>query len=503
MLNFLKKYKLLLWSFSLALVVLGICSKSSPLYPMNDWVDVHCFFTMGKSMLNGQVLYRDLYEQKGPVLYFLFALVSVLSDTSFLGVFLMEVASYTLFLYFGGRLIQLYCGDHFISYLAMAVLAIVPAVSPAFAHGGSVEQLCLGFMAYGLYCVLRCFREQQALSFSAGLVNGIFAGMVFWIKFTMAGFYGGLCISVALGYLLILKDWKKLLQLIGAFLSGFFGVTFIVFLYFIWNNAVGDLFTAYFYNNLFLYPSEAEVSKLQQIRECLKWGMYYNPAISAFVYVGAAFLLLRLWKHPLEAICVLLCFVGLTALTYWGGKGILQGYGYYDLVLALFPMFGLAGICRAVAKIPSHRPLPDWKKYAIPPVLAAVLVITGALCLQNGRNVYLMRYEKEDLPQYKFAEIINQVENPTLLNYGFLDGGFYYAADVVPNSRFFCAFNVAAPDMWESQWDMLWAGEFDFVVTRAYELPKTFSKYQLVETADMMFENIDFTYYLYQLKETP
>ena len=34
---------LLLVSFLSALAVLLICSKSSPLYPMNDWVDVQCF----------------------------------------------------------------------------------------------------------------------------------------------------------------------------------------------------------------------------------------------------------------------------------------------------------------------------------------------------------------------------------------------------------------------------------------------------------------------------
>ncbi len=501
MAKFINKWKLLLWSLAISIVVLGICSKSSPLYPMNDWVDVHCFFTMGKGMLNGQVLYRDLYEQKGPVLYFLFALVSLISDTSFIGVFLLEVATYTLFLYYGGKIMQLYCGERFVTYIAVAVLGIVPAVSPAFAHGGSVEQLCMGFMAYGLYSVLLCFQEKKPLSFGCGIANGVFAGMVFWIKFTMAGFHAGLCVSVALGYLLYVKDWRKLLQLIGGFLLGFFAVTAVVFLYFICTGAVKDLFTAYFYNNLFLYPSESELSKLQQIQDCLKWGLFYNGGIAALVYLGFSFLVLMIWKRPMDLICSLLCFAGLVSLTYWGGKGIMQGYVYYDYVLTLFTIFGLSGCCWAISQISWPWPLPDWKPYAAAPVLAAILILSGSLCFQNGRNVYLMNYEKEELPQYQFAQIINQKENPTLLNYGFLDGGFYYAADVLPNSRFFCTFNVAAPDMWESQWEMLREGQFDFVVTRSYTLPASYRKYELVDTADMIFEGIDFTYYLYRLKD--
>ncbi len=57
-----------------------------------------------------------------------------------------------------------------------------------------------------------------------------------------------------------------------------------------------------------------------------------------------------------------------------------------------------------------------------------------------------MGYEKEELPQYQFAQIINQTENATLLNYGFLDGGFYMAADVLPTTKFFCRLNLRNSD---------------------------------------------------------
>ena len=60
------------------------------------------------------------------------------------------------------------------------------------------------------------------------------------------------------------------------------------------------------------------------------------------------------------------------------------------------------------------------------------LIIAFALLATPNR--YLMSYKKEELPQYKFAEKIKQsgIENPTLLNYGFLDGGFYTASGILP-----------------------------------------------------------------------
>ena len=186
--------RLLLLSMVLSALFLGICSKSSPLYPLNDWVDVHCFFTMGRGILEGIVPYRDLYEQKGPVLYFLFALAALVSDRSFWGVFLMEVATYGLFLYFSGRIMAIYLGEKPIVYFLTAILCAVIPVSKAFAHGGGAEQLCLFMLAYSLWSVLSALQDKRPLSFWEAFLNGVFAAAVLYIKFTMLGFYIGLAL---------------------------------------------------------------------------------------------------------------------------------------------------------------------------------------------------------------------------------------------------------------------------------------------------------------------
>ena len=58
----------------IAFAGLMICSRSSFLYPYNDWNDANSYFTMGKGMMNGLVIYRDLYDQKGPYLYLLYGI---------------------------------------------------------------------------------------------------------------------------------------------------------------------------------------------------------------------------------------------------------------------------------------------------------------------------------------------------------------------------------------------------------------------------------------------
>ena len=65
-----------------AVLLVTLNSKCSPLYYFNDWDDANTIFTVGKSILRGKVPYRDLYEQKGPLLLFLQVPGAAISFTS-------------------------------------------------------------------------------------------------------------------------------------------------------------------------------------------------------------------------------------------------------------------------------------------------------------------------------------------------------------------------------------------------------------------------------------
>ena len=65
--------------------ILYICTASSPRYATNPWNDANAFLTMGRSMANGLTIYKDIFEQKGPLLYLLHAAACLISDSSFFG----------------------------------------------------------------------------------------------------------------------------------------------------------------------------------------------------------------------------------------------------------------------------------------------------------------------------------------------------------------------------------------------------------------------------------
>ena len=113
--------KTLVFLFVLCAAVITLCSKCSPIYPFNNWDDTNSFFTVGKAIANGKVVYRDIYEQKGPLLYYLFVLVYRISETTFIGAYIFEIAAAFLFLLLSLKTIHLFTDKKvfFIKYQLM------------------------------------------------------------------------------------------------------------------------------------------------------------------------------------------------------------------------------------------------------------------------------------------------------------------------------------------------------------------------------------------------
>ncbi len=115
-----------------------------------------------------------------------------------------------------------------------------------------------------------------------------------------------------------------------------------------------------------------------------------------------------------------------------------------------------------------------------------------------------MKVKKEDLVQYKFAKIINEKENATMLNYGFLDGGFYMAADILPNTRYFERQNGNMVDYDKLIKREISEKKFDYIVVMNYNNengPEYIMKnYELVTQEIQEYENDNYYFLLYKLK---
>ena len=124
-----------------AAVMMTLASKCSPFYAFNDWVDPHTMFTVGKSVLHGLLPYRDVYEQKGPLLLLLHSAGALISYDSLTGMWVLEIISCFFFLFFSFKIMRMRHGSSALPLVPVLALIVYTAIS--FDQGDSAEEFCL------------------------------------------------------------------------------------------------------------------------------------------------------------------------------------------------------------------------------------------------------------------------------------------------------------------------------------------------------------------------
>lgn len=445
---------------ALAFVLLSIGSMCSFLYPYQNRVDQNCFFTVGKGMMNGLVPYRDLFEQKGPLLYFLHGLGYLLSPDSFFGVFLLEVAFMTVWFIYSYKIARLYTA-HRPAVLLVLAAGVLTVTANCFLRGDNAEEFCIPMLTVSLYHLLLFARRNDGrMAPGHLLLNGFLAGCVLWIKYTMLGFW------IAWIGMVFLSAWnrrahKEVIQAIIFFAVGGIAATLPWFFYFGWHHAIADWFYAYFYTNIFLYAENTGIlGKLLQYLCFTVMNTALDPLMMILITLGLWFFL-RCARNTLpERFAGIFPFIALYAGCFIGGVF----YDYYMLILTPYCLFGLLFLWeRYGKKVQAWQ--KRWGKKASAIVLAGALAIT----IIGGNCLMFYGMKREEYPQYQFAQIINETPDATLLNYGFLDGGFYLAAGVMPTTKYFCKLNISTeefPYIQQEHQQMIENRETDYVVAR-------------------------------------
>lgn len=399
---FNKKYiAVIIMSFVTAVALLTVCTKSSFLYPLNDWVDANCFFTVGKSMGNGLVVYRDIYEQKGVLLYAIHMLAYFISNDTFIGVFVFEIINAAVFMFFAYKILFLYnCRKS--SLIIIPIFAALVYSSQAFCQGDSAEEFCLPFLMCGIYLSIKAIKTNVFFSPKELFTLGIICGCILWIKYTMLGFFIGFII---VPFFWIVKDklWKDLAKSICFGLLGIAVVSIPVFIYFGINGALDELFKVYFYDNIFLYSegnkNASFIEKFIGIITITVQSVYkaFKENIWLFImmFSGVMYGFLKDGKKQLLNYIIIIIFTSL--FIYGGGRH----YDYYSLPLAVFAIYGFIFIAEA-AEIILQKRGGAVLKMSVVFTLVFSIFLSWLLC----ENTSSMFVSKDELPQYKFKQII-------------------------------------------------------------------------------------------------
>ena len=441
-------------------VLLLLCSQCSPLYPTNVWADANCLLTVGRVMKAGGVVYRDIYEQKGPTLYLINMLAACISDTGFLGVYVMEVLSFAAALFLACR-IAMRRSDALVSFGCAALVGACVLIGQSFSRGDSAEEFCLPFLMAALYAAFGEYGDKKGpMQPRALFLCGVMAGLVATIKFTVLGLFVGLCAAEGV---LALKagGLKRAFVSAGAFLAGMLLPVLAWCAYFAAHGALADFYTAYIHNNVFLYTDETRtfVDVLRDIWHMLRGNLAWVIPVA----LGKmAFLFGRKESLQLKA-CVMAMGAGAFAAVFLLGRT----WFYSPLVLGAFALAWtpslLAGIRLSAGKAR---------------VAAAVCCALAVGFAFLSPNSFLRGVSPDKLAQDRLAKFVHP--GATLLQYSHLDDGLYLASGTLPIDRYFCRLNVSLEEMDQALDASVEAAKTDYVLVSWEKLPQRFDGYQLI-----------------------
>ena len=312
--------------------------------------------------------------------------------------------------------------------------------------GDSAEEFCLPLIAYSLHIGLKAIVNKCPITSSQAFLAGTTAAAVLWIKYSMCGFYLGWIASLI--YVYCKQNWhSKILSTISYALIGLIALTIPIFAYFACHNAFDTMLNVYFFDNAKYYSGYTNLSGLLHTINTNIISTYQNNMFVWLSIIGGIIFLhaKRLSVYLLPSFIALVLFIFIR----WAMP-------YYSFILYAFLPFGivlLAGLFRIIK---------PWFSYLI------ITVISMIAIYKTVTGTYIFK-SPDDLAQHQFDRIIQSESNPTLLNYGFLDGGFYTYSGLIPSNRFFCRLNIPIPEMMREQDSIIANQEVQFIVTR--EIP--------------------------------
>lgn len=453
-----RKYYIFLTLFSFLIMLLF--SKSSPLYFINDWVDANAFFSVGKGIAHGQVPYKDLFEQKGILLYIIHAIGYKLSSTSFFGVYLLESISFTISMIFFFKI----CSYYFSEKIACVITFLSPIIllnKEYFRAGDSAEEFAFPFVFGLLYLIISISNTDKRIEGKQYFIQGLFMGCVFWIKYTLISPWIAFFFFFGINYL-IKKDFYQLFKAIICSTMGFLLISMPIILYFWINHALYAMYFVYFKFNMVLYPQLVNqgnniniTNRFFNTLRIFITLMGANKILLSILLIGSIYLLCtkNIFKRLFFKLLWVLLVLCSNFFIFYGGIP-LKYYILLDLVILLV---GFLGFCVLLRDLATRYKLQN--PIVINSILSVIVVLSVLLMINFNDTFKDMRFftnrpgvqiknsentnpNAEAPAQIEFAKYLTDKKNVTLLNYQFVDYGFSVIPDIVPNVKYFMNINI-------------------------------------------------------------
>lgn len=444
--------------FALLLVlILYSTIKNSNFIPLTD---SGIFQYIGQQILNGDIPYKDLWDHKGPLLYYINA-IGVLLDYSYIsGIWLVEF----LFL-FGSALLSFYLFKREFSLTAafFGTFGWIITLTYIIDGGNLTEEYALLFQFAALFAYSSTLRVNKITSWD--VIFGVSLACVMLLRPNLIGVHFPIILSM-----MILSVYRKqilafFLKLLVSFFS-FLAVLGIFAGYFYSQGALGHLFDQFFSYN-FMYSGadfEGQLRVIYYGLEVTNKSIMAVISIAVWLILVVTFLANRMKLNELENGHLLL--VGLIGLPMSFYLLSMSGRSYHHYFISLLPYYGL------MAAFFSHflrdvslklGPLKNGK-------LIVILCLTFAISFNPVKQ---MKETVEADKRYDPREVVIQYikDNTAPDDYLFVWGAFgsiYYETERKAPTKYLYYFPLIDPPGYATHQDI--EGFLDDIKTKQPEI---------------------------------
>lgn len=484
----------------LFLVVSFICmlflTTASPLYSVNPSPDGNTMFTVGKGLLHGLMPYKDLFDQRGPLIYLMNSVAALISYKTFFGIYIFESIAMFLDLFFIYKILNLKYNKQ-ISIISTFIVIPLMFTSKFLSYGNLPEEYVLSLILFTIYLFTRkSFIEWGKYEY---IIIGLFTSISFWIKYTLSITWLSMYL-VFIIYFIYHKDLKKLFRSIVYGFIGFAPISIFIIILYCLKHSLHDLFYVYFYLNMTAYGTNTSLVTVQY------FVLIAVISIIFLIVYAKTYKEVTVSKYLLFAIVLFnyLVMIKIAFMPY-----------YLEIMAFIFIVLPIV-VCQLLSKYNFLRKV----MYIIPVICFVGMFITNKSFVSYSQyvhknNPYIDITGKSNIPVFKeFSSIINKSNDKTVLNYRRLDQGIYTYSGLLPSNKYFMVGNLNYAPMIKSQKHSLKSKNYKFIFigytkypTNIYdykldkqELNVLTKDYKIVKSRDGLFETHPEKYVLYERK---
>lgn len=331
--------------------------------------DSGVFLYIGDQILHGKIPYKDIWDHKPPLIFFINASALILGKGSVWGIYLFEFLS----IFTAGATGYL---------LLKRVFGLLPSIVGTFfwlvslvvvIYGGNYpEEFVLPIEFFSLYIFWKS--ETSGYSKKRLIMLGLAFALTLLLKPNLISLYISIIIYFILKAL-FKKDWKKQVKNIIIMSTTTICVISIVSLYYFINNAYNE-----FFDRVIIYNSIYVTKSIVEEAGSILLGFYKIPAITTLALISWLVILCKILRTRFKDINPLvrlsfICFPIMIFLVNVSGKG----YVYY--YIGYLPIFSVLIANLITTLFPKRKQLPAARtKYLF--LMAILPIIIPMLFLQ-------------------------------------------------------------------------------------------------------------------------